>query len=89
MRGRVLPMAEFRTTKASSSSKKVMPDAVSTRSEFKPDVEFAGGGETDWIVVGPSTREFDDVMKRARREARLAGMTRSDIASAIAAVRSQ
>ena len=82
-------MAEFRTTKAPSSSQEVVADAVRTRSEFKLDVEFAGGGEADGMVLGPSKGEFDDVMKRARREARLADMTRSDIASAIAAVRSQ
>ncbi len=82
-------MAEFRTTKAPSGNQKVMTDAAHTRSEFKLGVGSAGGGETDWIVLAPSTREFDDVMKRARREARRAGMTRSDIASAIAAVRSQ
>ena len=81
-------MAEFQATKRPSSNQAIMPKAVRTRSEFRPDVEFAGGGETDGIVLGPSKGEFDDVMKRARQEARRAGMRRSDVASAIAVVRS-
>lgn len=82
-------MADIRLTETSSSSQTVMPDAARIRSEFKPDVEFAGGGEADGIGRVPSKREFDDVMKQARREARLAGMVRSDVASAIAVARSR
>ncbi len=81
-------MAEFQATKRSSSSQAIMPETVRTRAEFRRDVEFAGGGEADGAVLGPWKGEFDDVMKRARQEARRAGMTRSDVASAIAAVRS-
>lgn len=82
-------MAEFQATKRSSSSQAIMPEAICTKSEFRPDVEFAGGGEADGAVLGPSKGEFVDVMKRARQEARRVGMRRSDVASAIAVVRSQ
>lgn len=37
-------MAEFQATKRSSSSQTIMPEAVHTESEFRPDVEFAGRG---------------------------------------------
>ena len=82
-------MAEIRTTKLSSGNQTVMLSRAHTRSKFKPDVEVAGGGETDRIVLASSTRKLDDVMKRARQGARRAGMRRSDVASAIAVVRSR
>lgn len=85
---RVLPVTEFQTGGTPSSSQTVMPEAVRTTSELRPGVEFAGGGEADRIALGPSKGDFDDVMKRARQGARRAGMRRSDVASAIAVVRS-
>jgi len=41
------------------------------------------------MEAAPPMRDFDEVMKRAREAARRAGMKRSDVASAIASVRSR
>ena len=50
-------------------------------------------GEGDTVVLKPisvpSMREFDEVIARARRAARRAGMKKSDIAAAIESVRSR
>jgi len=40
------------------------------------------------VINAPSMREFDDIVARARKGARRAGMQRSDISAAIRAVRS-
>ena len=86
-------MTEIQTTKMSSKGQVVIPGAIRTRLGLEPGVQFVVIGEGDTIVLKPiavpSMREFDEVMKRARQEARRAGMKRSDVASAIAAVRSQ
>lgn len=86
-------MAEIRTTRMSSKGQVVIPDAIRTTLGLEPGVQFVVIGEGDTIVlkpiVAPSMREFDEVVKRARHEARRAGMKRSDVASAIAAVRSR
>ncbi len=77
-------MADIRTTKTSSRN-----HAHTARTTLEPHFENAGGGQADRIVLASLKHEFDDVTKRARRGARLAGMMRSDVASAIAAVRSR
>ena len=86
-------MTEIRTTKMSSKGQVVIPDAIRTRLGLEPGVQFVVIGEGDTIVLKPITvpsmREFDEVMKRAREEARRVGMKRSAVASAIAAVRSR
>ena len=50
-----------------------------------------GRGDTIMLkpTAVPSMREFDEIVERARQQARRAGMRRSDVASAIAAVRSR
>lgn len=86
-------MAEIQTTKMSSKGQVVIPGAIRARLGLEPGVQFVVIGEGDTIVLkpiaAPSIREFDEVMERAREAARRAGMRRSDIASAIAAVRSR
>ena len=86
-------MTEIQTTKMSSKGQVVIPDAIWTKLGLEPGAEFVVIGEGDTIVLKPITvpsmREFDEVMKQARAEARRAGMKRPDVASAIAAVRSR
>jgi len=71
----------------------VIPGAIRTKLGLEPGVQFVVVGDGDTIVlkliVPPSMRDFDRIMKRARQEARRAGMSESDVASAIAAVRAR
>ena len=91
--GKIADVSRVATTRMSSKGQVVIPEAIRRRLGLEPGVEFVVIGEGDTIVLKPisvpSMREFDGVMKRARQAARRAGMKRSDIASAIEAVRSR
>ena len=54
--------------------------------------EFVVVGEDGTVVLKviepPSMRDFDEIVAKARNDARLAGLRESDIADAIRAVRS-
>ena len=39
------------------------------------------------VITPPSMSDFDDIIKEARRQARQAGMKRSDVTAALRAVR--
>lgn len=77
----------------SSRGQVVIPQAIRKRLGLEVGVEFVVLGEGDTIVLKrisvPSMREFDEVLGRARRAARRAGLKRSDVAAAIEAVRSR
>lgn len=77
----------------SSRGQVVIPEAIRKRLNLEPGVEFVVIGEGDTVVLKPITppsmREFNDVIRRARRDARRAGLKRSDVAAAIEAVRSR
>ena len=77
----------------SSKGQVVIPEAIRKRLGLEPGVEFVVLGEGDTVVLKPisvpSMREFDEVIARARRAARRAGLKQSDIAAAIESVRSR
>ena len=86
-------MSEVATTRMSSKGQVVIPEAIRKRLGLEPGVEFVVLGEGDTVVLKPisvpSMREFDEVIARARRAARRAGLKQSDIATAIESVRSR
>ena len=55
---------------------------------LKPGVKFLVVGDKDVVILkaihAPSIEEFDDLIARARKQARKAGMKRSDISKAVA-----
>ena len=57
---------------------------------FDAGTEFVVLGEDGTVVLkvieAPSMRDFDEIMAKARKDARLAGLRQSDIAEAIRAV---
>ena len=77
----------------SSRGQVVIPEAIRKRLGLEVGVEFVVLGEGDTVVLKPihvpSMREFDAVIRRARRAARRAGLKRSDVAAVIEAVRSR
>lgn len=85
-------MEDVTTTKLSSRGQVVIPEAIRRRLGLETGVEFVVVGDDDTIVLKristPSMREFDAIVARARQAARRAGLRRSDVAAAIAAVRS-
>ncbi len=80
------------TTKMSSKGQVVIPEEVRKALGLKAGSKFVVVGEGDVIILKkitpPSMSEFDDIVVEARRQARHAGMKRSDVTAAIKAVRS-
>jgi len=81
------------TTKMSSKGQVVIPEEIRQRLGLKPGVQFVVVGERDVVILKtialPSMRQFDELVAEARRQARKAGMKRSDVVNAVAAARRQ
>ena len=79
------------TTKMSSKGQVVIPEEVRNALGLKTGSKFVVVGEGDVVILKvvtpPTMSEFDDIIQEARRQARQAGMKRSDIREAISRVR--
>ena len=77
----------------SSKGQVVIPEEIRKRLGLRPGLQFVVVGENDTVILKaismPSMREFDRLINEARRQARKAGMKRSDVAAAVARVRAQ
>lgn len=86
-------MAELATTRLSSKGQIVIPEEVRTRMGLKPGAQFVIMGEGDVVILKiispPSMEEFDELIVKARRQARRAGLRQRDIAAAIREVRAK
>ena len=84
-------MQAFATTRMSSRGQVVIPEEVRAELGLCPGAQFVVVGERDVVILKairrPSMAEFDDLVRKARRQARASGMKRSDIPKAIARVR--
>ena len=84
-------MEALATTRLSSKGQVVIPEEVRKRLGLTAGVQFVVVGEGDVVILKvvspPSKDEFDDVVSKARRQARKAGMKRSDIGAAVKKVR--
>ncbi len=80
-------MAAIETTKMSSKGQIVIPEDIRNRLGLKTGDKFLVMGDKDVVILktllNPSFEEFDDLIKAARKQARTAGLKRSDIANAI------
>lgn len=85
-------MNEIATTRLSSKGQVVIPEPIRRRMGLESGTEFVVLGEAGTVVLkvieAPSMREFDEIVAKARRDARLAGLRESDVAEVIRAVRS-
>lgn len=81
-------MAVSATTKMSSKGQVVIPEKIRKRLGFKAGSQFLVVGEKDVLILKaispPSMKSFDALIAEARKQARQAGMKRSDIAAAVA-----
>ena len=79
------------TTKMSSKGQVVIPEEVRDALGLKAGSKFVVVGEGDVVILKvitpPSMSDFDDIIQEARRQARQAGMKRSDVTAALRAVR--
>ena len=80
-------MGSVATTKLSSKGQVVIPEEIRLRLGLKTGAEFVVVGERDVVILKsiapPAMKDFDDLVRRARRAARNEGLTRSDVRKAV------
>lgn len=86
-------MAELATTKMSSKGQVVIPEEIRNRLGLEAGSQFVVVAGKDAVILKtitpPSMDEFDELIRKARQQARKAGLKQSDIDKAIAEVRSR
>jgi AbrB family looped-hinge helix DNA binding protein len=84
-------MANLATTKMSSKGQVVIPEDIRKRLKLHVGSQFVVVGEKDVVIFKsisqPSMSEFDELIARARQQAKAAGLKRSDVHEAIAEAR--
>ena len=84
-------MDTLATTRMSSKGQVVIPESIRNRLGLESGAQFVVIGDGDVVILktiaSPSMSEFDDLIRRARRQAKATGMKRSDIAKAVAKAR--
>lgn len=79
------------TTKMSSKGQVVIPEEVRRRLQLAAGTQFIVLGEDDVVILKtvrpPSLGDFDRLVEKARRQARTAGLKRSDISAAVSHAR--
>jgi len=80
-------MGEVATTKMSSKGQVVIPEEIRRRLRLKAGSRFVVVADKDTVIfkaiAPPSMGEFDELIAEARKQARRAGMKRSDITAAV------
>jgi len=84
-------MESLATTRMSSKGQVVIPEEIRDRLGLKAGTQFVVVGNRDVVILravsAPSVKEFNDLIGRARRQARRAGLRKSDVEAAVAGVR--
>jgi len=84
-------MGSLATTKLSSKGQVVIPEEIRQRLGLKEGAQFVVVGDRDVVILKaiapPAMEEFDDLVRRARRAARKAGMKPADVKRVISKVR--
>lgn len=84
-------MSTIATTRMSSKGQVVIPEEVRNRLGFDAGTQFIVMGANDFVILKsitpPSMKDFDDMIKQARTQAKKAGMKPADVTKAIAKVR--
>ncbi len=84
-------MEKLATTRMSSKGQVVIPESVRKQLDLKVGAQFIVLGDKDVVILKvitlPDKSEFDALVKQARQQAKEAGLTRKDVASAVAKAR--
>lgn len=84
-------MSEVSTTKLSSRGQVVIPEEIRHRLNLRPGARFVVLGEGDTVVLKlltePRREEFDDLLAKARAQAKRAGLKPSDVKKVIEQIR--
>ena len=86
-------MAEIATTKMSSKGQVVIPEYIRKRLGLRSGSQFVVVGEKDTVILKtispPKMEEFDKLVTHARKQAKQAGLKRSNVKAAVSKVRTQ
>jgi AbrB family looped-hinge helix DNA binding protein len=84
-------MVNVSTTKMSSKGQVVIPENIRKQLNLKEGAQFVVLGEKDVVILKnitpPSMDEFDELIVKARKSAKKAGLKQSDVEDAILKVR--
>lgn len=84
-------MRPLATTKMSSKGQVVIPEEVRRVLGLDAGTQFIVVAEDDVVILkmvrAPSMKDFDPLVRKARRQAKAAGLKRSDVAKAVSQVR--
>ena len=79
------------TTKMSSKGQVVIPEEIRKQLGLDAGTQFVVVGQDDVVILkmvrAPFMKEFDRLIRKARTQAKSAGLKRADIAAAISHVR--
>ena len=79
------------TTKMSSRGQVVIPERIRTQLQLEPGTEFVAVAKENVLVPqrvsSPSWDQFEILIREARRQARISGLTRRDVKRAVARAR--
>ena len=86
-------MINFSTTKMTSKGQVVIPEETRKRLGMKPGTQFmvveSAAALIFKVIQPPSMEDFDKLLTETRRQARKAGLKKSDITEAIKSVRAE
>jgi AbrB family looped-hinge helix DNA binding protein len=81
------------TTRMSSKGQVVIPEEIRRRLELDTGTQFIVLGEDDVVILKmvrpPSMGDFDRLVKKVKKQARAAGLTRSGVSAVVSRVRKQ
>jgi AbrB family looped-hinge helix DNA binding protein len=84
-------MAALSTTRMSSKGQIVIPEEIRDRLQLQAGTQFGVVGDRDVVILkaisAPSMKAFDSLITRVRKQARNAGLKKSDVEAAVAKVR--
>ena len=84
-------MDAIATTTMSSKGQVVIPESIRKQLDLKEGAQFLVVGDEDVVILKvvtpPDMGEFNDLIKKARQQAKDAGLKQSDITSAVAKAR--
>ncbi len=90
-RAKEMRMRSMATTKMSSKGQVVIPEDIRRRLELDAGTQFIVLGEDDVVILKmvrpPSMADFDRLVTKAKKQARAAGLTRSDVSAVVSRVR--
>ena len=84
-------MESLATTRMSSKGQIVIPESIRKQLNLKEGAQFIVVGEDDVVILkaitSPSMDAFENLIKKARRQAKDAGLERADIEKAVSKAR--